>query len=93
MALTSQRVKAGIDSKFQLSRISGEIATDRAQLSASEHDVKVAGIVLANLLGRGPDRALDIESPPRRRHAKRALPTDLPADAPCRAPWPRLCTR
>ncbi len=86
LALTQQRVTAGIESKFKLSRISGETAADRAQLSASEHDLRIAGIVLATLLGRGPDKALDIKPPPQVRSAKLVLPSDLPAELLGRRP-------
>ncbi len=78
--LTAQRVRAGIDSKFQQTQIDAEIADAQAQLAAAENGVKSSGIALAVLLGRGPDRALDIARPQPLPVNAIALPSDLPAD-------------
>ena len=84
--LTGQRVRAGIDSKFQQNQIEAEIADAQAQLAAAENGVRSSGIALAVLLGRGPDRALDIERPKPLPVNAIALPSDLPADLLGRRP-------
>ncbi len=87
LTLTRKRVAAGIDSKFQLARISGETATARAALNAAGNTVHTDRIVLAVLLGKGPDRALDITPPaPALRGGALTLPADLPADLLGRRP-------
>ncbi|HEY3520434.1 MAG TPA: efflux transporter outer membrane subunit, partial [Rhodanobacteraceae bacterium] len=84
--LTAQRVRAGIDSKFQQTQIDAEIADAQAQLAAAENGVRSSGIALAVLLGHGPDRALDIQRPKELPVNAIALPSDLPADLLGRRP-------
>lgn len=80
LELTNKRVANGIDSRFSLARIQGETASDRAHLEAADNSVKTSGLVLAALLGEGPDRALDIERPALPALPALAIPGDLPAD-------------
>lgn len=84
--LTSKRVSSGIDSKFTLARITGETASARANLEAADNAVRSDGLVLAALLGAGPDRALDIQRPVLPAIPTLALPSDLPADLLGRRP-------
>ncbi len=84
--LTHKRVANGIDSKFSLARIQGETASDRAHLEAADNAVRTGGLVLAALLGKGPDRALDIHRPVLPAVPALALPSDLPADLLGRRP-------
>lgn len=84
--LTSKRVANGIDSRFSLARIKAEAASDRAHVEAAENDVHTAGLVLAALLGKGPDRALSIEPPVLPAIPAPALPSDLPAELLGRRP-------
>ena len=84
--LTAQRVKAGIDSRYQQTQADAEVAQAQAQLAATDNDVQVAGIALAVLLGRGPDRALDITRPQLLSANSIALPSSLPADLLGRRP-------
>ncbi|MBS0432949.1 MAG: efflux transporter outer membrane subunit [Proteobacteria bacterium] len=84
--LTEQRVRAGIDSKFQQTQIDAEIADAQAQLAAADNGVRSSGISLAVLLGRGPDRALDIARPQPLPAKAIALPSDLPAELLGRRP-------
>ncbi|WHZ20839.1 MAG: Outer membrane factor (OMF) lipoprotein associated wth EmrAB-OMF efflux system [Rhodanobacteraceae bacterium] len=86
LALTRKRVASGIDSKFSLARIEGETASDRAHLEAADNAVHTSGLVLAALLGRGPDRALSIARPASPALPALALPSDLPADLLGRRP-------
>lgn len=84
--LTEQRVRAGIDSKFQQTQIDAEVADAQAQLAAADNGVRLSGISLAVLLGRGPDRALDIPRPQPLPASAVALPSDLPAELLGRRP-------
>ncbi|HET9836434.1 MAG TPA: efflux transporter outer membrane subunit [Rhodanobacteraceae bacterium] len=84
--LTTQRVKAGIDSKFQQTQADAAVAEAQAQLAAAANEVRTSGIELAVLLGRGPDRALDIQPPKPLPANSIALPSILPADLIGRRP-------
>ncbi|MGH8111097.1 MAG: TolC family protein, partial [Rhodanobacteraceae bacterium] len=61
--LTQKLVTNGIDSRFSLVRIEGESQADRARLEAADNAVRTSGLVLAALLGKGPDAALSIHEP------------------------------
>ncbi|HET6907536.1 MAG TPA: efflux transporter outer membrane subunit [Rhodanobacteraceae bacterium] len=84
--LTMQRVKAGIDSKFQQTQADAAVAQARAQVAAADNEVRSSGIGLAVLLGRGPDRALDIKPPKPLPANAIVLPSTLPADLIGRRP-------
>jgi NodT family efflux transporter outer membrane factor (OMF) lipoprotein len=86
LELTKKRVVNGIDSKFSLARIQGETASDRAHLEAAEDAVHTAGLMLAALLGKGPDRALGIRRPELPAIPALAIPSDLPAELLGRRP-------
>jgi NodT family efflux transporter outer membrane factor (OMF) lipoprotein len=86
LKLTHKRVASGIDSKFSLARIQAESASDRAHLEAADNVVHSAGLVLAALLGAGPDRALSIERPALPAIPALSLPSGLPADLLGRRP-------
>jgi NodT family efflux transporter outer membrane factor (OMF) lipoprotein len=84
--LTQKRVSSGIDSRFSLARIDGETASARAHLTAAENAVHTSGLVLAALLGKGPDRALSIRRPVLPAVPALVLPSDLPAELLGRRP-------
>jgi NodT family efflux transporter outer membrane factor (OMF) lipoprotein len=86
LKLTNKRVANGIDSKFSLDRIQSEAASDRAHLEAAGNAVHTAGLMLAMLLGKGPDRALDIRRPELPAIPALTIPSDLPADLLGRRP-------
>lgn len=86
LKLTQKRVANGIDSKFTLARIQGETASDRAHLEAADNAVSTGGLVLAALLGSGPDRALSIQRPALPAIPALALPSDLPSELLGRRP-------
>lgn len=86
LKLTRKRVARGIDSKFSLARITGETATARAHLEAADNAVRTGGMVLAALLGKGPDRALSIQPPQLPAIPALVLPDDLPANLLGRRP-------
>lgn len=80
LSLTTQRAKAGIDSDFQLVQIRGEAAAARATATAGRHEVERAGVALAVLLGKGPDRALSIARPEPLPDTAVPVPTAVTAD-------------
>ena len=84
--LTSQRVHAGIDSKFQLKRSDAEVAMAREALAAAGRQVDAARVALAVLLGKGPDRGLDIHPPEPLTPATLAVPPNLSANLLGRRP-------
>src|SRR5690348_16971387 len=86
LELTKKRVASGIDSKFSLARIQAESASDRAHLEAADNAVHAGGLMLAALLGAGPDRALSIQRPALPAIPVLTLPSDLPADLLGRRP-------
>ncbi|MGH8183883.1 MAG: efflux transporter outer membrane subunit [Rhodanobacteraceae bacterium] len=86
LKLTKKRVASGIDSKFTLARIQGEAASDRAHLEAADNAVNGGGLMLAALLGKGPDRAISIQRPALPTIPALALPSNLPADLLGRRP-------
>jgi NodT family efflux transporter outer membrane factor (OMF) lipoprotein len=78
--LTRQRVAAGIDNKIQLKQGDSEVASAEQQQAVAERAVESARISLAVLLGKGPDRGLDIQRPQMLKPAALAVPANLPAD-------------
>ncbi|HEU0277190.1 MAG TPA: efflux transporter outer membrane subunit [Rhodanobacteraceae bacterium] len=84
--LTRQRVANGIENRLPLAQIDSEVAGDRAHLDAADNGVRVGGLVLAALLGKGPDRALTITRPALPAVPALALPSDLPAELLGRRP-------
>ncbi len=84
--LTEQRVKAGIDGRVQLQQAMAEQALAEQQQAAADRRVSAARNVLAVLLGKGPDRGLDIARPSPLVPAEVALPSTLPAELLGRRP-------
>lgn len=61
--LGRQRVKAGIDNQLQIRSAEAAVAAARQQEQAAQQQVDVARNAIAALLGKGPDRGLDIATP------------------------------
>ena len=78
--LTGQRVAAGIDNQIQLKQGDAEVASAEQQVALASRAVDAARSALAVLLGKGPDRGLQIARPQLLRPAELAVPTDLPLD-------------
>ncbi len=85
-SLTSQRVKAGIDSTFQLRQTEAAIASAQRGLQSAQEQSALSRAALAALLGKGPDRGLQIARPKTLVAAPLALPSDLPSDLLARRP-------
>ena len=79
-ALVKQRVAAGIDNRMQIKQAEAEVATAEQQVAVAVEAIDAARIALAVLLGKGPDRGLDIARPQTLQPAALALPPNLTAD-------------
>jgi len=78
--LTRQRVAAGIDNQIALKQGDAEVASAEQQAALASRTVDAARSSLAVLLGKGPDRGLQIGRPQLLQPAMLAVPTDLPLD-------------
>ncbi|HZD19483.1 MAG TPA: efflux transporter outer membrane subunit, partial [Burkholderiales bacterium] len=62
-SLTSDRVRAGLDSRLELKQVETSIPAARARIAQIDEEIALARSQLAALLGKGPDRGLAIERP------------------------------
>lgn len=76
--LTRQRFAAGIDNRIQLKQSDGEVASAQQNLALADHTLIAARSALAMLLGKGPDRGLQIQRPAILDQASLAVPANLP---------------
>jgi NodT family efflux transporter outer membrane factor (OMF) lipoprotein len=77
--LTRQRVDAGVDSKLQLKQGDAEVAQAERSQAVADRAVDSARSALSVLLGKGPDRGLDIQRPALLQPSAVAVPADLSA--------------
>lgn len=85
--LTRQRVDAGISSRLQLKRSDAEVAQAQGAQAAAARAVDATRIALARLLGKGPDRGLQLQRPQQPlAPAALQLPPDVPAQLLGRRP-------
>jgi NodT family efflux transporter outer membrane factor (OMF) lipoprotein len=75
-ALVRQRVGAGLENESQGHQAEAELARARADLAAAEGAIARTRNALAALVGKGPDRGMEIAVPTRPRIAALALPAD-----------------
>lgn len=78
--LTRQRVGAGIDNQLQLKQADTEVASAEQQMAAASRAIDAARSSLSMLLGKGPDRGLDIARPQTLKPAALAVPGNLSVD-------------
>jgi NodT family efflux transporter outer membrane factor (OMF) lipoprotein len=78
--LTSQRVSAGIDNQMQLKQIESEVASAQQQIAVTDRAIDSARSALSVLLGKGPDRGLDIARPQTLQPTALAVPDNLSID-------------
>ena len=78
--LTRQRVAAGIDNQVALKQGDAEVASAEQQAALARRAVEAARSSLAVLLGKGPDRGLQIERPRPLAPAALAVPANLPLE-------------
>jgi NodT family efflux transporter outer membrane factor (OMF) lipoprotein len=84
--ITNERVTAGLDTNVERQTAAGNIATSQATLSDLDGQITVVRYQLAALLGKGPDRGLQIAQPVLAPGGTVALPDNLPADLVSRRP-------
>jgi NodT family efflux transporter outer membrane factor (OMF) lipoprotein len=84
--ITDGRVNAGLDTNVERQTAIGNIATTRATLSDLDGQITVVRYQLGALLGKGPDRGLQIAQPVLAIGDSVALPDNLPADLLARRP-------
>jgi len=84
-SLTSDRTRAGLDSRLELKQVETSIPAARARIAQSEEEIALARNQLAALIGKGPDRGLAIARPALQ-VARVALPSNVPADLLGRRP-------
>ncbi|WP_158880952.1 efflux transporter outer membrane subunit [Rhodanobacter sp. L36] len=75
--LTRQRVAAGIDNRIQLKQAEGEVASAEQHVALGDRAIDSARSSLSVLLGKGPDRGLDIAKPQALKPATLAVPANL----------------
>ncbi|MGH8124116.1 MAG: efflux transporter outer membrane subunit [Rudaea sp.] len=78
--LVKQRVVAGIDNQMQVRQAEAEVASAEQQVAVADEAIASARIALAVLLGKGPDRGLDLARPRVLQPAALAVPPNLSAD-------------
>lgn len=78
--LTRQRVAAGIDNQISLKQSDGEVANAEQEAARADRAVDAARSSLSVLLGKGPDRGLQITRPQLLTPAQLAVPDNLPLD-------------
>lgn len=84
--ITDGRVTAGLDTNVERQTARGNIATTQASLSDLDGQITSVRYQLAALLGKGPDRGLQIAAPVLNPGGVVALPDNLPADLVSRRP-------
>lgn len=84
--ITNGRVSAGLDTNVEKQTALGNIATSQATLSDLDGQIAAVRYQLAALLGKGPDRGLQIAQPVLAPGGTVALPDNLPADLVSRRP-------
>lgn len=78
--LSRQRVDAGLDNQLQLRQAESSIASAQQQAQAAQQQIDALRNALAALLGKGPDRGLDIAPPQLLAAPAPAVPDVLPSE-------------
>lgn len=84
--LGKRRLSAGIDSDYQYQQTESLAANSDEQALNAAKQLRSAGIALAVLLGKGPDRSTEIARPKVLQPSAVSLPSQLPADLLGRRP-------
>ncbi len=85
LALTRARFDAGLDSRVALHEAEGAVPSSRDQVIAADQAIALARDQLGALVGKGPDRGLEIRRPALK-PIDVTLPARLPADLVGRRP-------
>ncbi|WP_250451730.1 efflux transporter outer membrane subunit [Caballeronia sp. ATUFL_M2_KS44] len=84
--ITSGRVSAGLDTNVEQRTAEGNVATSQTNLSELDGQIQSVRYQLAALLGKGPDRGLQIANPVLNPNVDVTLPDNVPADLISRRP-------
>ncbi|TDN70598.1 efflux transporter outer membrane subunit [Paraburkholderia sp. BL10I2N1] len=84
--ITNGRVAAGLDTNVEKQTANGNIATSQANLTDLDGQITTVRYQLGALLGKGPDRGLQIAKPVLNPGAVVVLPDNVPADLVSRRP-------
>ena len=79
-ALTAQRVAAGIDSQLQIKQDDAALASADKGVAQAQRAIDSARSALSVLLGKGPDRGLEIARPKALAPSAVAVPDNLPIE-------------
>jgi NodT family efflux transporter outer membrane factor (OMF) lipoprotein len=80
LGLGRQRVKAGIDNQLQLRQAESSVASAQQQAQAARQQIDALRNAIAALLGKGPDRGLDINKPALLSAPSPGVPSLLPSE-------------
>ncbi|SAK70361.1 RND efflux system outer membrane lipoprotein [Caballeronia catudaia] len=84
--ITNGRVAAGLDTTVERQTAAGNVATSQTNLSELDGQIETVRYQLAALLGKGPDRGLQIGKPVIDPKVNVTLPDNVPADLVARRP-------
>jgi NodT family efflux transporter outer membrane factor (OMF) lipoprotein len=84
--ITNGRVVAGLDTNVERQTANGNIATSQANVTDLDGQIATVRYQLGALLGKGPDRGLQIAKPVLTAGNTVTLPDNLPADLVSRRP-------
>lgn len=84
--IADERLTSGLDTNVEREIARGNIATSQTNLSQINGQIQIVRYQLGALLGKGPDRGLQIAQPVLNPVETMALPDNLPADLVSRRP-------
>ena len=84
--ITNGRVTAGLDTNVERRTAEGNVATSQTSLTELDGQIESVRYQLAALLGKGPDRGLQIAKPVIDPKVNVTLPDNIPADLISRRP-------
>jgi len=80
LGLGRERVKAGLDNQLQLRQAESGVASAEQQVEAAQQQIDAIRNAIAALLGKGPDRALDLPRPALLAAPAPVVPSVLPSE-------------
>lgn len=84
--ITNGRVAAGLDTNVERRAAEGNVATSQTNSTELDGQIETVRYQLAALLGKGPDRGMQIAKPVINPNVNVALPDNVPADLVARRP-------
>ncbi|WP_061121098.1 efflux transporter outer membrane subunit [Caballeronia sp. INML2] len=84
--ITNGRVAAGLDTRVESRTAEGNVATSQTNMTELDGQIETVRYQLAALLGKGPDRGLQIAKPVIDPNVNMTLPDNVPADLIARRP-------